>query len=155
MDLHSKSQYSSCLSAYWHYGFHPHKLHTLWVKTIIACTVMAAIFHNLRLVPSKLKSYKNTRGNSLKLNKQFCSTDVRKYFFSSRVIDAWNSLSNDVVKSPSVCMFKKRLHTVNSDRFLTITYWLFLVVYWFLSLFFNLIVFHLRIWWGLSICILV
>jgi len=42
---------------------------------------MAAIFHNLRLVPSKLKSYKNTRGNSLKLNKQFCSTDVRKYFF--------------------------------------------------------------------------
>ena len=67
-------------------------------------------------------AYKNTRGNSLKLNKQFCSTDVRKYFFSSRVIDAWNSLSNDVVKSPSVCMFKKRLHNVvNLDRFLTIT----------------------------------
>jgi len=50
-------------------------------------------------------AYKNKRGNSLKLNKQFYSTDVRKYFFSSRVIDAWNSLSNDVVKSPSVCMF--------------------------------------------------
>ena len=66
-------------------------------------------------------AYKNTRGNNLKLNKQFCSTDVRKYFFSSRVIDAWNSLSNDVVKSPSVCMFKKRLHNVNLDRFLTIT----------------------------------
>ena len=38
-------------------------------------------------------AYKNTRGNSLKVNKQFCSTDVRKYFFNSRVIDACNSLS--------------------------------------------------------------
>jgi len=27
--------------------------------------------------------------------------------FSSRGIDAGNSLSNDVVKSPSVCVFKK------------------------------------------------
>ena len=67
-------------------------------------------------------AYRNTRGNSLKHNKQFCSTDVRTYFFSSRVIDARNSLSNDVVKSPSVCMFKNRLHNVNLDRFLTITY---------------------------------
>jgi len=55
--------------------------------------------------------------------------------FYSRVIDAWNGLSNDVVKSPSVCMFKKRRHNVNLDRFLTITYWLFLAVYCFLSLF--------------------
>jgi len=30
--------------------------------------------------------------------------------FSSRVTDAWNSQSNDVVKSPSVCIFKKQLH---------------------------------------------
>jgi len=37
-------------------------------------------------------------------------------------LQARNSLSNDVVKSPSVCMFKKRLHNVNLDRFLTITY---------------------------------
>jgi len=35
----------------------------------------------------------------------FCFTDVRKYFFSSRVIDAWNCLS-DNVKSPSVCIIK-------------------------------------------------
>jgi len=60
----------------------------------------------------------------------------RKYFFSSRVIDACNSLSNDVVKLPSVCVFKKRLHNVNLDRFLAITYWLFLVVYWFCHCFF-------------------
>ena len=28
-------------------------------------------------------AYKNTRGNSLNLNKQFCSTDVRKYFLAA------------------------------------------------------------------------
>ena len=28
-------------------------------------------------------AYKNTRGNSLKLNKQLCSTDVRKYFLAA------------------------------------------------------------------------
>jgi len=28
-------------------------------------------------------AYRNTRGNSLKLNKQFCSTDVRKYFLAA------------------------------------------------------------------------
>jgi len=74
---------------------------------------------------------RNTRGNYLKLNKQFCSTNVRKYFFSSRVVDAWNSLSDDVVKSPSVAIFKKQLHHINCDKFLTITWWLFLAVYLF------------------------
>ena len=65
---------------------------------------------------------RNTRGNYLKLNKHFCSTDVRKYFFSCRVVDAWNSLSDDVVKSPSVAIFKKQLHSINWDKFLTITW---------------------------------
>ena len=56
----------------------------------------------------------------MKLAKHFCYNDVRKYFFHNRVVDAWNSLSNNVVLSPSVAMFKKRLCTVNLDRFVTI-----------------------------------
>jgi len=56
--------------------------------------------------------------------------------FSSRDIDAWNSQSNNVVKSPSVSLFKKLLCSVNSDRFLRITYCLFPAVYEVLSLFF-------------------
>ena len=63
---------------------------------------------------------RNTRGNYLKLSNSSVLL-MSGSTFSSRVIDAWNSLSNDVVKSPSVCIFKKRLHSVNSDRFLTIT----------------------------------
>ena len=60
-----------------------------------------------------------TRGNSLKLAKPSCSSDVRKYFFSNRIVDAWNSLS-DVVQSPSVKCFMKRLCSVNLDNFLSI-----------------------------------
>ena len=58
-----------------------------------------------------------TRGNSLKLAKPSCSSDVRKYFFSNRIVDAWNSLSDVVVQSPSVKCFMKRLCSVNLDNF--------------------------------------
>lgn len=61
-----------------------------------------------------------TRGNSLKLAKPSCSSDVRKYFFSNRIVDAWNSLSDVVVQSPSVKCFMKRLCSVNLDNFLSI-----------------------------------
>ena len=49
---------------------------------------------------------RNTRGNYLELNKQFCFTEL-EVLFSSEVIDAWNSLYNDVVKSSSVCIFRQ------------------------------------------------
>ena len=52
----------------------------------------------------------------LKLAKHFCYNDVHKYFFSNILVDAWNSLSNNVVLSPSIGIFKKRLGTVNLDR---------------------------------------
>jgi len=58
-----------------------------------------------------------TRGSCLKLVKPTC----RKYFFTSRVIDVWNYLSDDTVKSPSISVFKKRLSGVKFDRFLTVT----------------------------------
>ena len=44
-----------------------------------------------------------------------------KYFFTSRVIDVWNYLNDDIVKSPSSSVFKKRLSGVKFDRFLTVT----------------------------------
>ena len=67
-----------------------------------------------------------TRGSCLKLVKPTCSsdsnvTDIRKYFFTSRVIDVWNCLNDDIVKSPSISVFKKRLSGVKFDCFLTVT----------------------------------
>ena len=54
-------------------------------------------------------------------NKPTCSSDNRKYFFTSRVIDVWNYLNVDIVKSPSISVFKKRLSGVKFDCFLTVT----------------------------------
>ena len=40
---------------------------------------------------------KGFRGHSEKICKPRFNTDIRKYFFSNRVIDRWNSLDQDTV----------------------------------------------------------
>jgi len=49
------------------------------------------------------------RGHSLKLSLNRCRLDLRKNFFSQRVISAWNSLPQHVVDATSVNSFKNRL----------------------------------------------
>ena len=55
-----------------------------------------------------------TRGHSLKLVKEFSRTDIRRFSFSQRVVNEWNSLPEWVVSSNSVLCFK-----VNIDKFFT------------------------------------
>ena len=50
-----------------------------------------------------------TRGNSLKIKKERCSRDIRKYSFTNRVVDLWNSLPEYIVKANSVHQFENRL----------------------------------------------
>ena len=49
-----------------------------------------------------------TRGHDLKLQIQR-QTGIRKSFFSARVAQAWNGLSQGTVDAPSVNVFKNRL----------------------------------------------
>ena len=49
-----------------------------------------------------------TRGHSWKLAKRKCC-DTRLYFFSQRVINRWNSLSQEDVDASSINCFKNRL----------------------------------------------
>lgn len=49
-----------------------------------------------------------TRGHSMKLYKERVNKDVLKYSFGNRVIDTWNSLPEEVIKSNSINSFKNR-----------------------------------------------
>jgi hypothetical protein len=50
-----------------------------------------------------------TRGHSLKLVKKRCNGELRKQFFSQRVVNSWNCLPQYVIDADSVNCFKNRL----------------------------------------------
>ena len=50
-----------------------------------------------------------TRGHDVRLRKSRAKYDLRKYFFSNRVVNVWNSLPGRVVNADSVNCFKSRL----------------------------------------------
>ena len=56
-----------------------------------------------------LQKSNRTRGHNCRIVKQRSRLDIRKYFFSQRVVNAWNSLPQDVVDADSVNSFKNRL----------------------------------------------
>ena len=53
-----------------------------------------------------------TRGHKWKLAKDKFHTDIRKYFFTWRVVTVWNSLPGHVVEIEPLEVFKTRLDMV-------------------------------------------
>ena len=72
------------------------------------------ILHNIDKVDKNklftLSGYTATRGHSLKLFKRRSRLKIRANSFSNRVVDVWNSLSEQVVQAPSLNCFKSRLN---------------------------------------------
>ncbi|KAK3107559.1 hypothetical protein FSP39_017306 [Pinctada imbricata] len=56
-----------------------------------------------------------TRGHSLKISKQYCRTNVRKFSFSQRIVDCWNALPDNVVNATSVNSFKSQINKYWKD----------------------------------------
>ena len=56
-----------------------------------------------------LEEAHRTRGHNLKIKKKNCRLDVRKYYFTHRVVEHWNNLPGDVVNSVNLNVFKKKL----------------------------------------------
>ena len=57
----------------------------------------------------KLNENATTRGNSKKLFKPRAKLDIKKFSFSHRVVESWNSLPDCVITAPSVFAFENRL----------------------------------------------
>ena len=61
-------------------------------------------------------SGRSTRGHSLKIYVERANLEVRRRFFSMRVVEAWNALSEETVTSDEINSFKSFLHRDLGER---------------------------------------
>ena len=57
-------------------------------------------------------SQRKLQGHSLKLQKPSVRINIRKYFFSNRVVDSWNGLPEEIVTASSLDAFKLMLRSL-------------------------------------------
>jgi len=57
-----------------------------------------------------------TRGHSRKLHKKRFNTDLRKYFFTDRIVNIWNALDDRTVTSATLNSFKNGLERLRNSK---------------------------------------
>jgi hypothetical protein len=51
-----------------------------------------------------------TRGHSEQIKKKFCRINLRKFSFTNRIVDLWNTLPQSVIDAKDARQFEIRLH---------------------------------------------
>ena len=76
------------------------------------------------LIPSLLEIQENTRtrGHSNKLYQHRSNKDIRKNFFTNRIINTWNSLPENVISAKNTKIFEHRLDNYWKDQDLLCNY---------------------------------
>ena len=64
-----------------------------------------------------LRTSSTTRGHDYKLFLAYLRLNVRKYFFSERVVPVWNNLESNVINFSNVKRFKRSLLYCNLSRY--------------------------------------
>ena len=57
----------------------------------------------------------STRGHSLTIYKPCYNTNLEKFFFKNRVVNAWNKLPQHVVNASNVVSFKRYVNNLPSN----------------------------------------
>jgi len=57
-----------------------------------------------------------TRRHSLKLIKHHCKSEVRRHFFSERVVNRWNMLDQDTISVKTLKGFKTKLEKERAKK---------------------------------------
>ena len=65
------------------------------IAPIILITCLYALMY---LIQHSFNQLPTPRGHSLKISKPYCKTVMRKFFFSYKVINRWNSLPEEAVQ---------------------------------------------------------
>ena len=70
------------------------------------------IFQGIDDIDSKIlpmATYNSTRNQGFKIRTRYCKRDIRKYTFSNRVAETWNSLPLETKNAPTLNSFKNRI----------------------------------------------
>jgi len=81
-----------------------------WYNTVCLCVCLCLSVclydkHTLQLDIATIGQH-HTRGNSRKLTVMRCRFDLRKYCFTNRIVNMWNSLPHNVILVDNVNQFK-------------------------------------------------
>ncbi len=113
---HLKGQYQQRLAAL---QLEPLELRRLYIDLIWVYKILNGLV-DLNISDFFQFSGSQTRGHSKKLYPKLCSRWInsRLNFFSSRVVNIWNSLSDTVLNSASLSEFKRNLLKENLEPYL-------------------------------------